>query len=86
MACDKNTCRTCNQIARFRSFKSLLPAPVRESFEEWFNEVYGDLEMAQMELATAEVSWRQDNPQYADETDLRYKHRLLEWEEYKNEH
>lgn len=86
MACDKSTCRTCKQIIRFRSFKRLLPTPVQDSFEEWFNEIYGDLEMAQMDLATTELIWRQDSPRFKDETELRYQHRLLEWEEYKNEH
>ncbi len=86
MACDKATCRTCNQIKRFRSFRDLLPESAREYFTSWFNEVYGDLEMAEMDFATSLVEWRQDNPRYTDETELRYKHRLLEWEEYKNEH
>lgn len=84
MACDKNTCRTCKQIARFRAFKALLPASVRDSFEEWFNGIYGDLEQAQMDYATSLVEWRQDNPQYADESDERYQLRLKEWKE--NEH
>lgn len=87
MACDKETCRTCKQIARFRYFKSLLPDSVKESFDEWFTEVYSDLEMAQMDLATAEVQWRQDQPRWSDETELRYQHRLQEWKEQEqNEH
>lgn len=64
MACDKNTCRTCNQIARYRSFKKLLPASVQASFEEWFNEVYGDLEQAQLDLATSQPEWK---AQFEDE-------------------
>ncbi len=85
MACDKNTCRTCKQIANFRSFKRLLPNPVKASFEEWFNEIYGDLEMAQMDYATSLPEWRQDNPRYADESEERYQLRLKEWKE-QNEH
>lgn len=86
MACDKNTCKVCGQIAKFRSFRKLLPASVRESFEKWYKEISDDAEMASMDLATSMLEWRQDQPRYNDETELRYKHRLLEWEEYKNGH
>lgn len=85
MACDKNTCKTCNQIAKFRSFKKLLPASVRESFEKWFTEIYSDLEIAQLDLASTTLEWRQDHPRYADESEERYQLRLKEWEQYISE-
>lgn len=86
MACDKNTCKVCKKYAQFRAFKKLLPSPVQDSFEAWFDEIDSALENVEMDLATSMLEWRMDGKRYTDETELRYKHRLLEWEEYKNEH
>jgi hypothetical protein len=85
MACDKNTCKTCNQLAKFRSFKKLLPASVRDSFENWFNDIYQELEVAQLDLASTKLEWRQDHPRFGDESEERYQLRLKEWEQYKRE-
>lgn len=57
MPCNPETCRTCTQIRKYREFRELLPEENREPFDEWFNEVHGDLEMAQTDLAMSKREW-----------------------------
>ncbi len=81
MPCDKKTCKTCLQIKDFREFRAMLPELERDRFTKWFDNVSGELEKLQMDIATSKIEWRQDQERYSDESEERYQLRLKEWTE-----
>ena len=52
----KCDCKICHRTALFREFKALLPMSHHSVFEEWYSDMFNDLEAAETDLAMIEYN------------------------------